>query len=105
MSLNLRSQAVRPVLFTAAWLALAVLPFGNAPSSRARDLGPQDFLATYPGGQDIYGQQEPDMQVPDENGDMPQPGRRARSRSAITKNPRRATPKGAADSAEKTKKR
>jgi|GEM_PF-932561 len=104
MSLNLRSQVVRSLLFTAAWLALVALPFGNAPSSRARDLGSQDFLATYPGGQDIGGQQEPDMQVPDKNGDMPQPGRRARSRSAITKKARRATAKGAADSAEKTKK-
>ncbi len=104
MALNLRSQVVRSLLFTAAWLALVALPFGNAPNSRARDLGPQDFLATYPGGQDIGGQQEPDMQVPDENGDMPQPGRRARSRSAITKKARRATAKGAADSAEKTKK-
>ena len=104
MSLNLRSQVVGSLLFTAAWLALVALPFGNAPNSRARDLGPQDFLTTYPGGQDIGGQQEPDMQVPDENGDMPQPGRRARSRSAITKKARRATAKGAADSAEKTKK-
>ncbi len=104
MALNLRSQVVRSLLFTAAWLALVALSFGNAPNSRARDLGPQDFLATYPGGQDIGGQQEPDMQVPDENGDMPQPGRRARSRSAITKKARRATAKGAADSAEKTKK-
>ncbi len=95
---------MRSLLFTAAWLALVALPFGNAPSSRARDLGSQDFLATYPGGQDIGGQQEPDMQVPDKNGDMPQPGRRARSRSAITKKARRATAKGAADSAEKTKK-
>jgi len=104
MSLNLRSQVVRSLLFTAAWLALAALPFGNSPKTRARDLGPQDFLATYPGGQDIYGQQEPDMQVPDGNGDMPQPGSRARSKSAITKKARRATAKGAADSAEKTKK-
>src|SRR5271157_2370606 len=104
MSLNLRSQVVRSLLFTAAWLALVALPFGNAPNSRARDLGPQDFLATYPGGQDIGGEQEPDMQVPDENGDMPQHGRGARSRSAITKKARRATAKGAADSVEKTKK-
>jgi len=104
MSLNLRSQVVRSLLFTAAWLALVALPFSNAPTSRARDLGPQDFLAAYPGGQDIYGQQEPDMQVPDENGDIPQPGRRARSRSATTKKARRTTAKDAADSAEKTKK-
>jgi len=103
MSRNLRSQVVRSLLFTAAWLALAALPFGNAPSSRARDLGPQDFLAQFP-GQDIGGQQEPDMQVPDENGDIPQPGRRARSRSATTKKARRTTAKDAADSAEKTKK-
>jgi Planctomycete cytochrome C len=104
MSLNVRSQVVRSLLFTAAWLALVALPFGNAPTSRARDLGPQDFLATYPGGQDIYGQQEPDMQVPDEFGNMPQPGRRARSRSATTKKARQTTAKGAADAAEKTKK-
>ena len=93
MSLNLRSQVVRSLLFTAAWLALAALPFGNAPTSRARELGPEDFLATYPGGQDFDGQQEPDMQVPDENGDIPQPGRRARSRSAATKKARRTTPR------------
>ncbi|HMF38752.1 MAG TPA: c-type cytochrome domain-containing protein [Isosphaeraceae bacterium] len=104
MSLNLRSQVVRGLLFTAAWLALVALPIGNAPTSRARDLGPQDFLAQYPGGQDFGGQQELDMQVPDESGDLPQPGRRARSRSAITKKARRATAKPAADSAEKMKK-
>src|SRR5271157_4824481 len=102
MSLNLRSQVVRGLLFTAAWLALVALPIGNAPTSRARDLGPQDFLAQYPGGQDFGGQQELDMQVPDESGDLPQPGRRARSRSAITKKARRATAKPAADSAEKS---
>ncbi len=44
------------------------------------------------------------MQVPDEYGDMPQPGRRVRPRSAITKKARRATAKGAADPADKTKK-
>jgi len=104
MSLNLRSQVVRSPLFTVAWLALVALPFGNAPTSRARDLGLQDFLAAYPGGQDFGGLQEPDMQVPDENGDIPQPGRRARSRSAATKKARRTTAKDAADSAEKTKK-
>jgi len=104
MALNLRSQVVRSLLFTAAWLALAALPVGNAPSGRARDIGPQDLLATYPGGQDIYGQQEPDMQVPDAFGDMPQPGPRARSRSAITKKARRSTAKAAADATEKTKK-
>jgi hypothetical protein len=103
MSLNVRSQVVRSLLFTAALLALAALPFGNAPTSRARDLGPQDFLAQYP-GMDIGGQQEPDIQVPDEFGDMPQPGRRARSRSAITKKARLATAKGAADATEKTNK-
>jgi len=104
MSLNLRSRVVRGLLFTAAFLALAVLPFGHAPSSWARDLELQDFLATYPGAQDPFGQQVPDMQVPDENGDLPQPGRRARSKSAITKKARRATAKGATDSADKTKK-
>ena len=104
MSLNLRPQVVRSLLFTAAWLALVALPFGNAPTSRARDLGLQDFLSAYPGGQDFGGLQEPDMQVPDENGDIPQPGRRARSRSATTKKARRTTAKDAADSAEKTKK-
>jgi hypothetical protein len=104
MSLNLRSQVVRGLLFTAAWLSLVALPFGNAPASRARDLGPEDFLAQYPGGQDYGGQQEPDMQLPDANGDVPQPGRRARLKSATPKKARRATGKVAADATEKTKK-
>ncbi len=92
MSRNLRSQSMIGLLFTAAWLALAALPFGSSPPSRAREFGPQDFLGTYPAGQDVGGQQDPDMQVPDAKSDVPQPGRRTRSRAA-TKKGRRANTK------------
>ena len=68
------------------------------------DLEPQESLVTYLGAQDIYGQQEPEMQVPGDNGDIPPPGSRARSKSAATNKARRATAKDAGDSTDKTKK-
>ena len=104
MPLNPRSRVVRSLLFTAAWLSLAALAFDNPPTSRGRELEPGESLATSPGGQDFYGQQEPDMQVPDDYGEMPLPGGRARPRSSTTKKTRQTTAKGVADSADKTKK-
>ena len=85
MSLNLGLQSIRRLPFAAACLALAALPFAGSPTSRARERGPQDFLGTYSGGQDIGGQQDPDMQVPAAKSGVPQPGRRTRSRQAGTK--------------------
>jgi Planctomycete cytochrome C len=102
MSLNFQPQLVQSLLFTAARLGLVAVPFVNEPTCRAQEPGAQVFLAAYPGVQDFGGQQEPDVQVQDGNGNKP--GRGARSRSSTTKKASQSTAKGAADSAEKTKK-
>ncbi len=104
MSLNLRSQVVRSLLLVGVWLCLTALPYGNQSTSRARDFAPEEFLATDQASQDIYGQPEPDVQVPFFDDEMPSPGGRPRAKPAAAKMTRRATAKETADSVDKTKK-
>ncbi len=90
MSLNLRSQSMTCLLFAAAWLGLAALPFTGLPPGRARELGSREFLATDYEEQEPGDQQDPNMQVPAAKSDVPQPERKTRPGPAATKKGRRA---------------
>ena len=96
MSLNRRSREGFTLPFTVAWLALAALPFSDAPGSRAREPGPQDFMGTYAGHRILAASRYLTRKCPTETGtrprvaSMPVPGRQSPGRLAA---PRSRTPR------------